>query len=465
MVFTQKEKLNTQSVNQTTNRWRNFQENFKAMIGERQFEVFGSLLELVDDSDDPVVAVVPREFQRDWLEEKHGQALKESFQQLYPDKKALKINVANSENWEDNNSANDINDKQNVKRAFPFARNTQLNPAYTFDNFIVGSTNEYAYSAAWAVAEDPATYNPLFIYGGVGLGKTHLLQAVGHRVKELWSQANIKYVSAEKFTNEIIQAIREGNKKEFKYRYRTTDMFLVDDIQFLAKTDTAQEEFFHTFNELYESGKGIVLCSDCPPHEIPRIEERLRSRFEMGFTVDVKPPDYETRAAILQKKASQSGIVVPDEVINIIAGNVTSNIRILEGCLNRLAGMASFSNKEITAEMAQRELASYMKSCRQLQSEIVSLSAIQEAVAEHFSISVADLKSKRRTKAIAFPRQIAMYMSRDLTDSSFAEIGEAFGGRDHSTVIHAENKIKDEMEENNSRIALHMRQIEASLNS
>jgi len=461
--FTQKNELDAQPKKQTGGRWNKFQDRFKEAIGERQFEVFGSLLTLVDDSTDVVEATVGREFQREWLEDKHGGALKDCFQEVYPDKKALKINVQNENTWDNSNNENDIKNNKKVKRAFPFARNTDLHPAYTFDNFIVGPTNEYAYSAACAIAEDPTTYNPLFIYGGVGLGKTHLLQAVGARVKELWSQANVKYVSAEKFTNEIIQAIREGNKKEFKYRYRSTDMFLVDDIQFLAKTDTAQEEFFHTFNELYESGKGIVLCSDRPPHEIPKIEERLRSRFEMGFTVDVKPPDYETRAAILQKKASQSGIVVPDEVINIIAGNVTSNIRILEGCLIRLVGMADFTQREITAEMAEEELSSYIKSCRQMQTEIVTATDIQEAVSEHFSINVSDLKSKRRTKAIAFPRQIAMYMVRNMTDHSFAEIGEAFGGRDHSTVIHAENKIKKEMEADNNRINLHLQQIENKL--
>ncbi|MGM0381324.1 MAG: chromosomal replication initiator protein DnaA [bacterium] len=464
--FTDKQS-STQATPAAQNRkWDEFLEEFENEIGRRQFQVFGTLLEFDHEENEKIIARVPKSFHKEWLTEKHGEALESCFSKIYTDQKILKIKIDNK----DDSSLTEINDKQeedlqNVKRSFPFARNTDLNPGYTFDNFVVGSTNEYAYTASRAVAEDPTSYNPLFIYGGVGLGKTHLLQAIGHKIKERWEQANVKYVSAEKFTNEIIQALMEKNQKEFKYRYRSTDLFLVDDIQFLAKTDRAQEEFFHTFNELYENGKGIVLCSDRPPHEISKIEERLRNRFEMGYTVDIKPPDYETRVAILQKKIQQSGIVVPQEVINIIASNVTSNIRVLEGCLNRLTVTASLSSEEITPELARQKLSDYMDENRQQPDKPITIQEIQEATCSQFDLSRNQLKSKKRTRAIAFPRQLAMHLCRELTNSSYADIGDEFGGRDHSTVIHASNKIEEKLEEEDSSVETQLRQLKNELYS
>ncbi len=466
MGFTEQRKSKQAPPGKKNKRWEEFLEEFKSEIGKRQYQVFGTLLELERESDDEVTARVPKSFHKEWLTEKHGDALNSCFEKIYTDQKNLDITVDNKEdNGLDATKEKQEEDLQNVKRSFPFARNTDLNPGYTFDNFVVGSTNEYAYTASRAVAEDPTSYNPLFIYGGVGLGKTHLLQAIGHKIKQRWEQANVKYVSAEKFTNEIIQALMEKNQKEFKYRYRSTDLFLVDDIQFLAKTDRAQEEFFHTFNELYENGKGIVLCSDRPPHEISKIEERLRNRFEMGYTVDIKPPDYETRVAILQKKIQQSGIVVPQEVINIIASNVTSNIRVLEGCLNRLTVTASLSSEEITPELARQKLSDYMDDNRQQTDKPLTIQQIQEATASQFDLSVKELKSKKRTRSIAFPRQLSMYLARELTNSSYAEIGEEFGGRDHSTVIHAENKIEEKLEESDSTVETQIRQLKNEIYS
>ncbi len=459
----------SQKVNKS---WENFLDIFRERIGARQFQVFGSMLELTGINNGQVEMKTPQDFHRDWLLEKHRQAFEESFAQAFGPNKDYKIIVDNKSqksisdpvSQPEPTSASQNEKSQNDKKVFPFAKKRQLNPSYTFENFVVGNSNNYAYSAAQAVAENPAEgYNPLFLHGDVGLGKTHLLQAIGHRVNDLWEQAAVKYVSAEKFTNEIIQAIQENNRKEFKYRYRNIDLLLVDDVQFFAQTERAQEEFFHTFNALYESGKGIALCSDRPPQEISLLEERLRNRFEMGFIVDIQPPDYETRVAILRNKADQAGIALSDEIIQTIAENVTNNVRALEGSLNQLTIMSSFSDEEITPNMIKSRLSSFMQAEQRLKTEVVTIDNIQKAVAEHFSVSIADLKSKKRTKVIALPRQIAMFLCRELTDSSYADIGEAFGGRDHSTVIHGENKISDELENDNLEIKSHLEKIKSLL--
>ncbi len=463
------EEQNNQNVNEE-NDWEKFLKFFAEEIGERQFQVFGNVLQFDNKKNSTITIKAPRDFHRDWLLDKHGKAFESSFYRAYPDSFDYKIIVnkkpakspASNKNKETPAASEN---KQDVKKVFPFAKNRHLNPAYTFENFIVGQSNNYAYSAARAVAEKPAEgYNPLFIHGQVGLGKTHLLQAIGHKVNSTWEQASVKYVSAEKFTNQIIQAIQDNNPKEFQYRYRSTDLLLVDDVQFFGKTERAQEEFFHTFNELYESGKGIALCSDRPPQEISLLEERLRNRFEMGFIVDIQPPDYETRVAILQNKANQAGIALPNEVIRTIAENITSNIRALEGSLNQLTMMTSFTDQEITPEMVKSQLSNFLQSYDELNTEVVSIDEIQETVAEHFNISIADLKSQKRSKAIARPRQLGMYLARELTDQSYADIGEAFGGRDHSTVIHGTKKIKKEVEdEQNTKTDAHINKIKSSL--
>lgn len=323
-----------------------------------------------------------------------------------------------------------------------------LNPRYTFDTFVVGNSNRFAHAASLAVAEAPArAYNPLFIYGGVGLGKTHLMQAIGHYALEHNPRSKVVYVSSEKFTNDLINAIGKKAMVEFRNQYRNVDVLLIDDIQFVAGKESTQEEFFHTFNALYEANKQIVMSSDRPPKEIPTLEERLRSRFEWGLTTDIQPPDLETRIAILRKKAAGDHLEVPEEVLSYIANRIHSNIRELEGALNRVVAVASLSRRSISVEVAEEALKDIVGSARQRQ---VTIDMIQNIVANHYSIKVADMRSKKRTRAVTFPRQIAMYLARELTDSSLPRIGEEFGGRDHTTVLHAYDKIQRMLQNNPS---------------
>ncbi len=313
-----------------------------------------------------------------------------------------------------------------------------LNPRYTFEKFVVSSCNQFAHAAAMAVAEQPArNYNPLYIYGGVGLGKTHLMQAIGNRL--LGRGSRMRYISTEHFMNELINAIRFEKTFEFKEKYRNVDLLLIDDIQFLAGKERTQEEFFHTFNTLYDAQKQIVITSDCPPREIPTLEERLRSRFEWGLIADIQPPDLETKVAILRKKAEAEGTRIPDDVALFIASNTKSNIRELEGSLIRVVAYASMSGKAVTLEMAKDTLKDLMVA----DSPAVTVDAIQKLVANYYDLKVAELKSKNNSQQIAFPRQIAMYLCKQLTTCSLPEIGKRFGGKHHSTVIHAIQKIED----------------------
>ncbi|MBI2247056.1 MAG: chromosomal replication initiator protein DnaA [Armatimonadetes bacterium] len=317
----------------------------------------------------------------------------------------------------------------------------QLSPKYTFDTFVIGSGNRFAHAAAMAVAEAPArAYNPLFIYGGVGLGKTHLLQAIGHNVIHRKQLHRVAYISSEKFTNELINAIRDDRTLEFRTKYRNVDVLLIDDIQFLAGKERTQEEFFHTFNTLHEASRQIIISSDRPPKEIPTLEDRLRSRFEWGLIADIQPPDVETRIAILRKKAEIDGIAVPDEVAEFIAQRIQSNIRELEGALVRVVAYANLTRSPITVELAAEILKALLPASP---ARPVTIPAIQKAVAEHFGIRVEEMRAKRRTKGVAFPRQVAMYLARELTDSSLPRIGDEFGGRDHTTVMHACDRVKE----------------------
>jgi chromosomal replication initiator protein len=316
---------------------------------------------------------------------------------------------------------------------------SQLNPKYTFQTFVIGPGNRFAHAASLAVAAQPAnTYNPLFIYGGVGLGKTHLMHAIGHYVKEQNPNSRICYISSEKFTNEFINGIVSGNVEPFRNRYRSMDVLLIDDIQFLAKKEGTQEEFFHTFNTLHEAHKQIIISSDRPPKEIPFLEDRLRSRFEWGLITDVQPPDLETRIAILRKKAIADNLDVTNEVLYYIADQVANNIRELEGALIRVVAYSTMLNQAITIDLAHEALKNLVSPN---QPKLIGIPEIQQAVGNYYQLRVEDLKSKKRTKTIAYPRQIAMYLSRELTDSSLPKIGEDFGGRDHTTVIHAHEKI------------------------
>ena len=318
--------------------------------------------------------------------------------------------------------------------------NHQLNPRYTFDTFIVGASNQFAHAAALAVAEQPSkSYNPLFLYGGVGLGKTHLMQAIGHAIKRRNPAARLTYVSAEKFTNEVIASLRFDRMPSFRDRFRTMDVLLVDDIQFIATRERTQEEFFHTFNALYDQQKQIVISSDCPPKEISAIEERLRSRFEWGLIADIQPPDLETKIAILQKKAESERVRLPDEVAEFIARAIRSNIRELEGALIRLIAYSSLTGVEISLNTAQQVL----KNIIDTQDKKVTIEQIQKRVGEHFGLRMQELKVRSNAKAIAFPRQVAMFLVKQLTSASLPEIGRQFGGKHHTTVLHSINKIEN----------------------
>ena len=315
-----------------------------------------------------------------------------------------------------------------------------LAPRYSFDTFIVGSSNQFAHAACRAVAEAPSrSYNPLFIYGGVGLGKTHLMHAIGHYVLNHLKALKLTYISSERFMNEMINAVRYDRVLDFRERYRSVDVLLVDDIQFLAGKEGTQTEFFHTFNALYDSQKQIVISSDRPPHEIPQLEERLRSRFEWGLIADIQPPDLETKVAILKKKAEAEGVGLPDNVALFIAGKIKSNIRELEGSLIRLVAYASLTAREISLPLAQDVLRNVL----QHDERAVTIEVIQKFVADYYQLKVADLKSRNNSKSIAMPRQIAMYLCKNLTNASLPEIGKSFGGKHHSTVIHSIKKIEE----------------------
>ena len=316
---------------------------------------------------------------------------------------------------------------------------SQLNPRYTFDKFIVGSSNQFAHAAAVAVAEQPSkSYNPLFLYGGVGLGKTHLMQAIGHSLKRRNPALRLTYISAEKFTNEVIASIRFERMPAFRDRFRNMDVLMVDDIQFIARAERTQEEFFHTFNALYDQQKQIVISSDCPPKEISAIEERLRSRFEWGLIADIQMPDLETKIAILQKQAENEHVHLPDDVAEFIARSIKSNVRELEGALIRLMAFASLTGAEINLPTAQQVLRNIIET----QEKKVSIEQIQKAVGEVFGIRAQDLKIRSNSKVIAYPRQVAMFIVKQLTSASLPEIGKQFGGKHHTTVLHSINKIE-----------------------
>ena len=321
----------------------------------------------------------------------------------------------------------------------------QLNPRYTFDAFVIGSGNQFAHAACQAVSQRPSkAYNPLFLYGGVGMGKTHLMQAIGHEVKRLQPQAAICYISSEKFTNEMINSLRYDKMTTFRDKFRNVDVLLIDDIQFLAQKERTQEEFFHTFNALHESMKQIVIASDRSPKELAEIEDRLRSRFEWGLIADIQPPDLETKVAILQKKAEQERVSLPTDVALFIASNIRSNVRELEGALIRLVAHSSLVGAEISLPYAQQVLKNFIDS----QARKVTIESIQKAVAEQFGLRLVEIKAKNNARAIVYPRQIAMYLAKHLTEASLPEIGRQFGGKHHTTVLHSVEKIEEERKSN-----------------
>ena len=386
---------------------------------------------------DNLILLVPNEFTKSILEDRYLNLIENSINQLSLKKYNIKF-VLNEIEIE---GLNEETKQFDTKKNYP-----NLNPKYTFDTFVIGNSNRFAHAACVAVAESPAkAYNPLFLYGGVGLGKTHLMHAIGHHIMTQKKNPKVVYVSSEKFTNELINSIKDDRNEKFRNKYRNVDILLIDDIQFIAGKERTQEEFFHTFNSLHEANKQIIISSDRPPKEIPTLEDRLRSRFEMGLITDIQAPDFETRIAILRKKAQMENIDVPNDVTNYIAKNIKSNIRELEGALTRVIAYSSLTNRSISFELAIEALKDIMTNSKD---EEITVNRIKEKVASVFNIKMDDFNSKKRTRSIAFPRQIAMYLTRELTELSLPKIGEEFGGRDHTTVIHAHDKIVKNLHSN-----------------
>ncbi|HET7855145.1 MAG TPA: chromosomal replication initiator protein DnaA [Gaiellaceae bacterium] len=390
-------------------------------------------------SDDAFVLAVPNDFTREWIEGHFIDLIHAAVRDATGHDRHIELSVEH-----DRKRAGAI-----PAPPKPQATGAGMNPKYTFDSFVIGSSNRFAHAAALAVAEAPAqAYNPLFIYGGTGLGKTHLLQAIGQYVGEHSGDLTVRYITSETFMNDFINSLRDKRIEGFKQRYRTYDLLLIDDIQFLEHKERIQEEFFHTFNSLYEAGRQIVISSDRPPREISTLEERLRSRFEWGLITDIQAPDLETRIAILRKKVKTDGIHVPDpQVLTFIAGRVSTNIRELEGALTRVVAFSSLTGRPMTVDLAQDVLKDVFP---QGEAAEVSIDRIQTTVSERFKLSREELCGDRRSQNIVYPRQVAMYLSRELTDASLPKIGREFGGRDHTTVIHATSKIARMIREDRS---------------
>ena len=428
--------------------WSDVQRTIQSLVSTEHYRLWFSNIRPKAVDRDWLTLEVKDEFTEVWLEKNYLDLIREKaiLATGRPIRVKLEVGGPQQSTPTDNamRAAQSRIESEPVEKTTAPARELPFNPRNTFDNFVVGTNNHFAHGASMAVAQAPGkSYNPLFLYGGVGLGKTHLLHAIGQHVAAHKKGARVAYVSSEKFTNEFIDAIQNNQLVRFRRRYRQSDVLLIDDIQFLSGKERIQEEFFHTFNALHESHKQIVLTCDRPPSEIQGLEQRLVSRFEWGLSTDLQPPDVETRVAILRKKAKAMAVELPDEILNFIAQRIRTNIRRLEGALTRVASFASITKTTLTVERVEgllREL---------LQEEgrhTITIEVIQKKVAEHFDIRIADMTSRRRPENIAFPRQIAMFLARHLTDSSLNVIGEAFGGRDHGTVLHGYRLVKGRME-------------------
>jgi len=432
--------------------WTKAQEIIKKELdNEQAFNIWFHPIGFVSINQDIITLNVPNNFFKGWLLDRYmtllnssiqkasGKELKIEFMLVEPGPEPLKGAVKSEE------------PKKESKTFWPFSKNVQasakeigLNPKYTFESFVEGSSNRFARAASLAVADSPAkAYNPLFIYGGVGLGKTHLMHAIGQRVFLKNPRAKILYISSEEFTNQLINGIQTRTTVKFREKYRSVDILLIDDIQFIAGKDSTQEEFFHTFNALYDAHKQIVVSSDRPPKEIQSLEERLVSRFEWGLVTDIQPPDFETRIAILKTKSEKETIALPEDVFYFLGEKIKSNIRELEGALIRVVAYAKLVEKDVSVDLVKEVLKDMI-----LEGERkITIDAIQKKVSEYFDIKLSDMRAKKRSKAIAYPRQVAMYIARHLTEYSLPEIGEFFGGRDHTTVIHACDKIETDIKE------------------
>ena len=398
-------------------------------------------LEIQSINDNKIVLIALSKMQKDAIESRLYDLVSNTFN--FITNKNCEIEII--EKTEDNQSQFFQEEKTDFVNTENYS-NSFLNPKYTFDNFVIGNNNKFAQAAAFAVSESPATaYNPLFIYGGVGLGKTHLMHAIGNKIIKNNPNTKILYVTSEQFINELVNSIKDANYKNelFRNKYRNIDVLLIDDIQFIAGKKTGQEEFFHTFNTLHQNGKQIIISSDKPPRDIPLLEERLKSRFEWGILADISMPDYETRLAILRKKVQADKIIIDDYILSVIATKIDSNIRELEGALNKIVAYASLTHSPITIEIAEKSINDIV-----LQKEkVISSDYIQEVVAKYFNIDKKDIISSKKSNDIAFPRQIAMYLCRTVAQMSFPKIGADFGNRDHTTVMHAVNKIEKEVKE------------------
>ena len=393
-------------------------------------------------SNDHIVFTAVSEFQKDMIENKFNMLILNTLS--YITNKNWTFSVVNLSSEEEENVEIISDKKSNVSDVELESNHSSLNPKYTFETFVVGNNNRFANAASLAVANSPGnSYNPLFLYGGVGLGKTHLMHAIGNRVLEDNRSSNVLYVTSEKFTNQLINAIKDNKNEMFRNKYRNVDVLLIDDIQFIAGKERVQEEFFHTFNTLYEDRKQIVISSDKPPRDIPFLEDRLKSRFEWGLLADISCPDYETRLAILRKKAQDANIVIDDDILSNIANKVDSNIRELEGVFNKIVARASLIHSPITREFAENIINEFKAE----NEKVISSDFIKETVGKYFSIDPNDLSGNKRSAEIAFPRQIAMYLCREVANMSFPKIGQDFGNRDHSTVMHAYKKIQGEVKE------------------
>ncbi|WP_248929330.1 chromosomal replication initiator protein DnaA [Paenibacillus hamazuiensis] len=423
--------------------WQQVLSIIQTKVSKPSFDTWLKSTKAIVFNETSIVICAPNNFAKEWLESRYVKMISGAIFEYTGRPVEVKFTI----------ESDDVKTEQ-VQPAAPapppprpavatIDETNSLNPKYTFDTFVIGAGNRFAHAASLAVAEAPAkAYNPLFLYGGVGLGKTHLMHAIGHYVLEHNPSARVLYISSEKFTNEFINAIRDNRGESFRNKYRNIDVLLIDDIQFLAGKEQTQEEFFHTFNALHEERKQIIISSDRPPKEIPTLEERLRSRFEWGLITDIQPPDLETRIAILRKKAKAENLDIPNEAMVYIANQIDTNIRELEGALIRVVAYSSLINQDITSHLAAEALKDIIPSNRPRQ---ITIQDIQQKVGEFYGLKIDDFKARKRTKTVAFPRQIAMYLSRELTDFSLPKIGEAFGGRDHTTVIHAHEKISTQL--------------------
>ena len=407
------------------------------------YETWIKSLNIRDFTDDKIILIASSPFQKDAVETRYYDLVANTFK--FITNKDCKIIVE----YQDPDSAEEdskLEDKSFNDNEIGVSNNS-LNPKYTFDTFVVGNNNRFAHAASLAVAEAPGTsYNPLFLYGDVGLGKTHLMHAIGHQVIKNNSNSNVLYVTSEKFTNQLINAIKDNKNEQFRNKYRNIDVLLIDDIQFIAGKDRVQEEFFHTFNTLRENGKQIIISSDKPPRDIEFLEDRLKSRFEWGLLADISCPDYETRLAILRKKAQDENIIIDDSILSDIATKIDSNIRELEGVFNKIVARASLTHSPITIELAENIINEFKYESE----KVISSDFIKETVSKYFSIDKEELAGSKRSNDIAFPRQIAMYLCREIAGMSFPQIGVEFGNRDHSTVMHGYNKIAKEIKDKNS---------------